>query len=192
MCENKFTQPEHTHTNRYFYLPQRSWAKVMFLLTGGVSASVHAEIHTPPPQQTPPGADTPRSKHPLGADTPRSRHPWSRHPPSKSRLRHTVNERPVRILLECMLVQHSILGCVYNERPVRILLEYMLVQHSILGCVYNKCQCQHCDDVSNTILIENNGVTEESVVTPIWSECIVFSENSITSVITELSQHWRW
>ena len=42
---------------------------------GGVSASVHAGI--PSPEQTPPAA---------------------------SRLRHTVNERPVRILLECILV----------------------------------------------------------------------------------------
>ena len=42
---------------------------------------------------------------------PRTRHPpWSRHPPGAgtpppgSRLQHTVNERPVRILLECILV----------------------------------------------------------------------------------------
>ena len=57
-------------------------AKVMFLLvsvillTWGVSASVHAD--------TPPGADAPL--------------------PLASRLWHTVNERPVRILLECILV----------------------------------------------------------------------------------------
>ena len=81
-------------------------AKVMFLLvsvillTGGVSASVHAGIphppweQTPPREQTSPGADTPR------ADTP---HPWEQTPP-RSRVRHTVNERPVRILLECILV----------------------------------------------------------------------------------------
>ena len=86
-------------------------AKVMFLLvsvillTGGVSASVHAGIPHPPPQsrhsQTPPG-----SRHPLVADTPRSRHPPPRaDTPPGSRLRHTVNERPVRILLECILVK---------------------------------------------------------------------------------------
>ena len=57
-------------------------AKVMFLLvsvillTWGVSASVHAD--------TPPGADAPL--------------------PLASRLWHTVNERSVRILLECILV----------------------------------------------------------------------------------------
>ena len=49
---------------------------------GGVSASVHAGIY-------PLGADPP------GADTPL---------PPGSRLQHTVNERPVRILLECILV----------------------------------------------------------------------------------------
>ena len=43
-----------------------------------------------PPEQTPP---------PPRADPPRSRQP-----PLPSRLWHTVNERPVRILLECILV----------------------------------------------------------------------------------------
>ena len=79
----------------------------------------------PPQEQTPPGVETPHplEQTPLGADTPPSRHPPSRHPPSRhppradnppaaettpppsrSRLRDTVNERPVRILLECILV----------------------------------------------------------------------------------------
>ena len=99
------------HVN--FYRPQRSWGKVMFLqasvilLTGGVSASVHAGIphplgadtpppqadipppradtppskQTPPQEQTPPGADPPEQT-PTRADPPRSRHPpGSRHPP---------------------------------------------------------------------------------------------------------------
>ena len=70
-------------------------AKVIFLhlsvilFTGGVSASVHAEIPPPPPEQTPsgtrhpPGPDTPpeqtpppRSRHPPGADTPPEQTPW--------------------------------------------------------------------------------------------------------------------
>ena len=64
------------------------------------------------PQQTPPRADTPPgSRHPpgadtpLGADTPREQTPLGagRHP-SGCRLQHTVYERPVRILLECILV----------------------------------------------------------------------------------------
>ena len=87
-------------------------AKVMFLLVsvilftgGGGSTSVHAVI--PPPGSThppgsippPPEADTLLgSTHPSG-----SMHPLSPPPPG-SRLRHTVNERPVRILLECILV----------------------------------------------------------------------------------------
>ena len=76
---------------------------------------------TPPWEQTPPGADTPQSRHPPeadppGADTPQEQTPPSRsRPPEqtpprsrppRSRLRHTVNERPVRILLECILVVH--------------------------------------------------------------------------------------
>ena len=47
---------------------------------GRVSASVHAGIY--PPEQTPPDQTPPRG----------------------SRLQHTVNERPVRILLECILL----------------------------------------------------------------------------------------
>ena len=67
------------------YQPQQSWAKVIFsqvsVCPQGGSASVHAGIY-------PPG-----SRHPPG-----SRPPWG------SRLQHMVNERPVRILLECILV----------------------------------------------------------------------------------------
>ena len=72
--------------------------------------------HPPPKSRHPPGADTspgrrhpPGSRHPARADTPqeqtppRSRHPQRADPP-QSRHRHTVNERPVRILLECILV----------------------------------------------------------------------------------------
>ena len=84
------------------YWPQRSWAKVIFLQAcvcpqgGGVSASVHAGIPTPP-DQAPPGSTPPRP-----GTTPGSRHPpdqahpppGSRHPPPPgSRLQHTVNER---------------------------------------------------------------------------------------------------
>ena len=51
----------------------------------------------PPWEQSPP-----RAEPPPGADTP---HPGSRPPsPPGSRLQHTVYERPVRILLECILV----------------------------------------------------------------------------------------
>ena len=68
--------------------------------------------------------DPPRSRHSPGADTPpradtspeQTHTPWTRHPPDQtppsgpdtptpeSRLWHTVNKRPVRILLECILV----------------------------------------------------------------------------------------
>ena len=44
----------------------------------------------PPPEQTQPLSRPPRSRPP---------------PPPGSRLQHTVNERPVRILLECILVK---------------------------------------------------------------------------------------
>ena len=85
---------------------------------GGVCLS--ACLDTPgsrhPPEQTPPRPDPPDQKpyqsrhHP-----PRSRH----HPPrlapppppaGRSRLWHTVNEWPVRILLECILVLKNLLN----------------------------------------------------------------------------------
>ena len=77
-----------------------------------------------PPSQTPPGSDPPGPdipgtrytplglstppglSTPLGlSTTPRTKYsPRTKYTP-RSRLRHTVNERPVRILLECILVK---------------------------------------------------------------------------------------
>ena len=86
-------------------------AKVMFLQVcvcphgGRVSASVHAGM-PPPTRQTPPGPGRhpPRTRQTPPprdqADTPQTRQT----PPLGSRLQHTVYERPVRILLECILV----------------------------------------------------------------------------------------
>ena len=50
-----------------------------------------------------PRADTPLGPDPPEQTPPKSRPPRSRHTPG-SRLQHTVYERPVRILLECILV----------------------------------------------------------------------------------------
>ena len=90
-------------------------AKVIFLhlsvilFTGGVSTRENPPLpgRTPPPDQadpTPPGSRHPppeQADTPPGADTtPRARQT----PPPGSRLQPTVNERPVRILLECILV----------------------------------------------------------------------------------------
>ena len=99
-------------------------AKVMFLLvsvvllTGGCLPQCMLGYH-------PPGADTPWSRHLPEADTPRTRHPPEQTPPEQtppgadppqkqtpppgSRLRDKVNERPVRILLECILVSTKII-----------------------------------------------------------------------------------
>ena len=96
-------------------------AKVMFshvsviLYTGGVSEeppgtreTSSRPRRTPPDQTDPPWtketppdqADPPRTKeNPPGRENP----PAGRTPPGR-RLQHTVNERPVHILLECILV----------------------------------------------------------------------------------------
>ena len=91
-------------------------AKVIFLhlsvilFTGGACLSACWDAHPPgadtPQEQTPPGADTtPPEQSPPREQTPQeqTQPPGSRHP-SGSRLRYTVYERPVRILLECILV----------------------------------------------------------------------------------------
>ena len=100
---------------------------------GRGSASVHAGIPPPGSRHTTPGADTPgsrpprsrppwtprsrhpppKSRYPPGADThpPRSRPPWEQtptppgaDPTRKQTPAYMVYERPVCILLECILV----------------------------------------------------------------------------------------
>ena len=84
--------------------------------------------HRHPQEQTPPGADTPleqtppRTRHPPGEDTPREQTPpqeqtppGTRHPPRR-RHRHTVNEWPVRILLECILVSPRFFSYVWKQK----------------------------------------------------------------------------
>ena len=116
----------HFLIKKSFYRPQRSWAKVMFLQAcvcpqeGGRGVCLSACWDTPQPP--PPGADTPQDQAPPRADTPgadtppqeqttprdqappQEQTPRDQAPPPGSRLQHMVNERPVRILLECILV----------------------------------------------------------------------------------------
>ena len=99
-----------------FYRPQRSCGQG-HVFTGGCLPQCMLGYH--PPEQTPPG-----SRH----TSPRSRHPPEQTPPqeqtpSGSRLWRTVNERPVRILLECILV--SMLKCISRR--------YICVLDSILS-----------------------------------------------------------
>ena len=50
---------------------------------------------------------------------------------------------------------------------------------------------QLCDDASNTALIENNGVAPDLGCNPFLGDSIVFNENSIISIIAELSHSLR-
>ena len=114
----------------HFYRPQRSWARVIFLQASvcpqggsGVCLSACWDIPPPTPGADSPGADTQtrptRSRDPPDQapphleqrplDPPRAEPqqpppPWGKTPLLGSRLQHTVNERPLRILLECILV----------------------------------------------------------------------------------------
>ena len=109
---------------------------------GGVACLRQTPPGPDPPEQTPPGSRHPlRSRHPSGsrplwADPSGSRHPPPKFlnffflifflilifyffgdlPPSPPRswLRHMVNERPVRILLECNLVTFAVACNVWN------------------------------------------------------------------------------
>ena len=51
---------------------------------------------------------------------------------------------------------------------------------------YTKRQRQRFDDACDSVLIENNGVTPESVCNPFQSDSTVFNENRIASVIEAL------
>ena len=102
-----------------------------------------------PPEQTPPESIyPPGSRHPPEQTPPESRYPpRSRHPPEQtppweqtllpgSRLRHTVNDRPVRILLECILV----LKRVFNSDILKLTFFYRsrIVQGIVLVILFSK------------------------------------------------------
>ena len=95
----------------------------VILSTGGSLPQCVLGYHPPqtrhpldqgPPDQAPLRPGTPQTRHPPGPGTtpldqappPQNRHHPGRRPPPPpgSRRQHTVNERPVRILLECILV----------------------------------------------------------------------------------------
>ena len=115
---------------------------------------MHAGMPDPPWEQTPPhrpGTPTPpRPGTPLGADTPLgSRHPPGSRASPRSRRQDTVNERPVRILLECILVLkefryqvkfscscHNI--CSYNHKPCLIEIS-LLLKHVYLKFHKHTC-----------------------------------------------------
>ena len=76
--------------------------------------TIHPPGSRPPGADTPPGADIPPDHTPPGADIPLEQTsppdqapppPGADTPPPGSRLQHTVYERPVRILLERILVR---------------------------------------------------------------------------------------
>ena len=82
---------------------------VSVILSTGGSASVHAGMlpsptakETPPAKETPQEGGTPSQEGgtPCQGDLPCQ----GGTPPLRSRLQHMVNEQPVRILLECILV----------------------------------------------------------------------------------------
>ena len=64
-----------------------------------------------------------------------------------------------------------------------------MTETTYLRPVYTKRQYQRCNNASYTVLIENNRVAPEWGCNPFLSDSIVFNEDIVASVITELSQH---
>ena len=124
-------------------------AKVMFLhvcvilFTGGVSGQtpLGPGRHPPGPGRHPPGPGRENPPRP-GRPPPGP----GRQPPSvEGRLQHTVNERPVRILLECILF------FVFHFFWSNLTLNGNLVSTSTVTNV--SCRCQY-DSKFNTKIIQ--------------------------------------
>ena len=106
------------------------------------------------PEQTPPRSRSPQTRHPLGttpleqtppsprADTPPCTTPWEQIPslgpdtPMGSRLQHTVNEWPVHILLECILV----LGINTHVLSYPMTLSYSAIHKAVGSLVTGRSQ----------------------------------------------------
>ena len=122
---------------KFHYRPQRSCGQ------GNIFTAVCHSVHmggsplgrTPPPDQAdpPPTRQTPpdQADPPSGAHTPPpsdqadtplgpGRPPPDQADPPGSRLQHTVNEGPVRILLECILVSYKIIFFILHEKNSQI------------------------------------------------------------------------
>ena len=63
-----------------------------------------------------------------------------------------------------------------------------LVSAPVRVHLHTKRQQQLCNDTSNSVLIENNGVIPEWTCNPFPSDTVVFNENRIASFIPELLQ----
>ena len=71
---------------------------------------------------------------------------------------------------------------------------FILITWTVRACLHqaSESMLQLCDDANDTVLIENNWVTPDWDFNPFSSYIIICNENSIISVITELSQRWLW
>ena len=129
----------------YFYRPQRSWAKVIFLQAsvcpqGGGCLPQCMLGYPAGPGTFPPGGRPPQTRHtPPGGRPPRTRHtplggrpPWPGTPPPSPpggrtpRTRH-INPSQTRHTPLGSRLQHTV-----NKRLVRILLECILVSNKFV------------------------------------------------------------
>ena len=116
---------------------------------GGCLPQCMLGCHTPPGMENPPGMEEPPldGEPPQDGGTPRE---W-RTPPG-SRLQHTVYKRPVRILLECILVFLHVSVILFGGGGVfpACITGHMTNQHYISRCTGVDSQLvlgQHTDNI---------------------------------------------
>ena len=142
-------------------------AKVIFLhlsvilFTGGVCplpgrTPLPARENPPACQGDPPGPDPP----PPGPD-----------PPPGSRLQHTINERPVRILLECILVLYG---------RIQFRCKWVCYSFSLINAP-NFFKCEHLRLPCNLFFIGENNLLN-----------FVTCEHSLNCLISSLLSSVSW
>ena len=94
---------------------------------------------SPPGWRTPPDGEPPRD----GEPPPDGEPPRMENPPPGSRLQHTVYERPVCILLECILVFISAACTICREQVMISRYKIGKIRHNFLG-IRDKNLCKFC------------------------------------------------
>ena len=190
------------------YRPQRSWAKVIFsqacvcpqgglpqCMLGYTPRSRHPLGSRHPPEQTPLGSRHPPDQTPREQTPPRSRPPPGADTPPISRLQHTVNEQPVRILLECILVKHkmTLVQCVIgyatslhlvmaSDSKSNTLLSGLSCETETLGSLYSHALLI----LTESLKSKNQGVYELKFKDLLSSICQVSPERFVLHLESEV------
>ena len=157
--------------------PQRSCTNILFPpaneVVGRQCLHRYLSVHGVPCHHYPCiGPYSPLEREPEGS-------PWPQSPSEMCRQVRTL-KLPTHTELFPKINQSS--GPVSPNEKVNVTVKARLHQASM------SLLRQLCKDASDTVLIENNGVTPEWGCNPFLSDSIVFNEISIPSVMAELPQ----